>query len=570
MGLGLLLALQGPALAVQTQSGSGQGVRVETRYSWPERIGQGFYPLHVQLENTSTSTRELHLRLEQSYGYNSTVDRTVVLEGGERLELDMVFPSFTEQAATATLYVTEQGAYLATLSGVGPSDRAPVAYRQFLMVGPTAMELEEELDWLERLAVADHNSVGAASFQDLPSEHVAFTSVDVVVLDARDELPTGDQLDGLLAWVRLGGTLMILGNPQGAHAHPQLDPWLQDRFAWQPYLQSGVMPGLLTWTMGRGTVSFLPPEDVDSELIVRSRVQQSSESPLARLLPAGTGAHNPGFSPTIPGVDALPRGLFALLVLLVAFLLGPVNALLVRFVLKRPALALLSTPVLAIGSTGTLVGVGLAHNGLGVRAARVTVTMLDQRAHRAAVHEVRQLYAGLSPGKGLRPSADAWAFPTDIDWAFQYEASYDKGLIVSGDMLPVRSPTRHVVISERAARQRLDLDGRTVSNSLGSTVQQLVLRADGGAWGLAAPLKAGGSAELVPLEDVDAHLAALWSSTSATSSANWPPRGHGLPEDSYVARLETSPFAETEGLDMREDFGEHWVIGVLAGDGESP
>ena len=556
-----MIFLLGSALAATTMSDTKAGIHVEATYAWPERLDRGYFPVQVAVENTSDEDREIELAFTETYGYQSETTRTLDLEPGERREFEVVLPAFMPHVAGHSMNVTDNGMWLTSLSSLGPSELGTDYRGSVLLVTPTAMDFDEELEWRDRLTLSDINATGTAGFDDLARDPGAYTSLGLVVLDVREGAPTSEQLEGLSGWVRLGGALLVVGDASQVANEPLLGDWMQERFAWHPWLDSGLLPGINTWSMGLGHLSVANGAEIDEPLTLHSIIQPSYTSELSRRMPRGT-YQNGGAQPEIPGVEHTPRAAYALLMFLVAIVLGPVNAFAVRL-LKRPSTMLLTTPVLAVGSTLLMVGYGLSHNGLGVQTGAYSVTFLDQRAHNASTHAVRQIYFGLSPGKGLRPDPGTWHFPVEPDWDFRYENTWDGGRVVSGDLVRVRVPMHQVVVSDQTRRERLEVAGMEATNTLGADIQQLVVRTEDG-WLTLDDLAAGASGALASTDEPP--LEALWRSETATRQAEvWPPEPLDFPTGTYVARLDRSPFLDDEGLEIDEKVGEHWVIGVLEG-----
>ncbi len=107
------------------------------------------------------------------------------------------------------------------------------------------------------------------------------------------------------------------------------------------------------------------------------------------------------------------------------------------------------------------------------------------------------------------------------------------------------------------------LVGDEAANALGADILTAIVRTDEG-WFLIEDLEEGDSAVLEPIEDLEPELAMLWESEMATKTPSpWPDRAMDWPVGTYVARIETSPFLDTEGVEVKEEAGEHWVVGVM-------
>jgi hypothetical protein len=255
------------------------------------------------------------------------------------------------------------------------------------------------------------------------------------------------------------------------------------------------------------------------------------------------------------------------MLVLFALLIGPVNFILVKK-LGRPSLLLVSVPAIALITSLGLVAYGVLSQGLDVKVVTRSFTLLDQRLHRASTVELRNLFAGGSPGPGMRPAEGSTCFVNGMhDWRDELLAiDQSDGTLLGADYLPVRRPVSHALLSDGAARGRLEVavDGGelTITNGLGARVETLLLRAaDGGYLRLLQPLEDGARARLAPFSPpTDAEF---FSAVKAIRAALLGEAEDALPPGTYLARLEASPFTDDCGLELVTRSGEHHVLGVL-------
>ena len=109
--------------------------------------------------------------------------------------------------------------------------------------------------------------------------------------------------------------------------------------------------------------------------------------------PAADDFYNPL---RIPGLGAVPVGVFFVLLTLFVILAGPINILWCRRV-KRPLLVVVTLPLLGFGFAAAILVWGVLAEGLGVRGSVRSLTWLDQRTHVAVNHASSTLFAGLTP-----------------------------------------------------------------------------------------------------------------------------------------------------------------------------
>lgn len=548
------LALIGDAHAVNEDNTQVKGLRMASRYAFPHRVGRGYWPLTVTVDNTSSETQELTLRVTPLYGWGDRGTwQEVELEPGERRELEFMIPAWMDYPGNVTV-TAERAGEQAQLYNLGPDESIGWDELAYVVVSRSEGDLTLEEKWRDALGMSVYGGGVVTSQDDLPSEWVAYTCLDAVFIPTSEGLPPPEALAPILEWMRSGGNVVIVGPgaQDMALSNPDLAMWMEQRFvvAEREWIRHDAGKGrLFTWEDARldsWAMNAIATELKDGEL---------------QMWSPGTPYYSgPEIYPLIPGVGSIPAVRFSLLMLVVAFALGPLNYLVVR-VLKRPSLLLVTTPILAMGSTIMLVGYGISSQGLGVKTASYSLTLLDQRSHRASTSEMRQLFAGRSPGKGLRPGNGTWHFAPDRDWNFKYEMEQsDEGRIISGDMLPVRIATRTISLTEGPSRLRVTLDGGAVQNGLGEEIEHIVVM-DGGAFYIAEDIGVGESKPLLPVDrmSLEGSLDRVWTS-------EWDLRYGSRPllrEGTWQAKIRRSPFIDHDGLESRELAGHHIVMGVM-------
>lgn len=565
MGSLALLALLSTADAARVETASTRDMTIYATYAWPERLDAGWFPIQLAIENPTDEAKRLELTSNASYGYGIVTKLDVDLAPRSTTHVELILPSWMGSVAGHGLEVYSDGEYQTSLYNLGPYD---VAMDRVVVVAQ-ASEAEPGAGehWADALGNSYSETLSMVTFDQLPKTWSAYTSVDLVVIDTNEGLPTAEQLEPLMAWVRSGGALMVRGEDASplAAGSSALASWVEPRFALHPHIDGRVMRGLDGYSAGLGVLVVQDTAGYEHELEMRSALVSTEDVPMQHW---STSA-NRGFRvarPEIPGVGVIPAGKFSLLLFAVGFILGPVNALVIR-ALKKPPMMLVTTPALALVAAGAIIAYGVASQGLGVQSAAFTITMLDQRAHTSSTLQARQLYAGTSVPEGLRPGAGSWHIPLSMDYEFGFESTEtpEEGRTVSGDLLPARIATQSVVLTERPSRLRLTIEGDTIQNGLGTKVERLVVHAADGSWyQLDKPLADGQSAKLKPIDDPAVAVNDFWSSRMARgrSVQAWPHRDIDMPEGTYLAKLAESPFAEDDGLKLDEKVGEHRVVGV--------
>jgi hypothetical protein len=252
---------------------------------------------------------------------------------------------------------------------------------------------------------------------------------------------------------------------------------------------------------------------------------------------------------------------FMALLFLFSLVIGPVN----RIVLKRmgrPNLQLVTIPAIALAFSGALLAYGIFHQGVDIKTASHTLSVLDQRTHRVSTVENRAIFVGLSPGRGLRPESGTAVFPVDLDdRSERYAVDFDEGLLLKGTYLPVRDPRRQLILSERAARGRLAVElaegELRVRNAFDVTIEELYVRDDAGVWFQSDGfLEPGDDDVLEEYEGVGELPGAFGHALSMLD-------GRRLPPSSFLAIVSASSFADDCTLELNELAGRHAVVGIL-------
>lgn len=575
----------------------GDDLHVRARWTWPDMLEHGAQPLFFEARNLGSEAHRLDLRLElHAMGEHLIVHRALELAAGERVSFELPVPvtSGGSNAWHATL--TGAGAS-ANLPGLGASQVAEPGVKNVLVVAASPVEpglpgrLASELSveaagtWRKPEPRADPRrtevlrmrgmltsagsgppaqivQVTGATFLDLARQPASYSSLDAVVVDARAGFPDKDRLAALCAFARTGGVLAIRGRaiPEVAAAIPELAPWLEPRFR---------LHGTDDWPAFACGQGLLFVDESGGVLDSRRRAAfvelLFAEHGDLSLAPRFGGGRAHDIDVLLPGLD-LPYRALMLVLLAFAIVVGPVNLYWVKRT-KKPVLLLVSVPVIAIVFSLAMFAYGVVAQGLDVRARRSTLTLLDQRAHRATTLETREIFAGLAPGRGLRPGPGAWLFadPEAVSFSQQRRASIEstEGLEYGGDYLPARTPTRQTIVTDRAARGRVELmrenGGWSARFGLGADVKEFVYRdASGATWLLAAPVNDGGSAGLVPGEGgVDT------GETRRIVAGDLADELAGLPLGAYWAALASTPFSDDLGLEVRDVESEHSVVGIV-------
>lgn len=591
------------------------GVKVTAWSPWPDMLYQGYEPISIRVENASKEERTVQLELTRGYGDERTsVHAEVVVPAGGVEQRSLFAPVSRRSDSDYQVsvrcdgegaYMTNVGAQQSPIASTWPMIYAHSPYREPAAGAapswsaalssspppdvPAAMP-ENTLPALRRIAAVGGGAwptpspgfavdVTPVAIEELPTRYEPYTSLKGVIVDAQSAVLPLPVLDAVAQYARLGGCVVFQGPDAEARARsvPAFAAWMEERFVLHEEGASRV------YRCGQGTLGIAGADDMQEHATAPSGAEREKRwsQTLATINRAITHpvsfASSPhhdvalASAPRVGGLE-LPYRALTLLLVLFAIVIGPVNLIAVKK-LNRPALLLVTVPLIALVFSLGLFAYGALAQGLGTRAAAMSLTWLDQRAHSASTLEVRSLFAGMPAGDGWKPGAGASCFvlpdETRPSGAGRLDLDFRGELVYGADYLPVRREARTSFLVDRAARGRLAVtktaSGVAVENGLGANVEQLVLRdADGGWFTLEGVLADGARRDLVPREQasegVERVKLALGVASSVASDFELFPGG-------YVARVASSPFGDACGVEYEEEGSTHVVIGVLESTG---
>lgn len=563
------MRVRSPAAAVDSVQLS--GVKISSRSPWPVWAEKGYLPLHLRYEVLVGRESAIQTQVSSSYHlYQSGLRLSTALDPGERRELDLLLPCFERSQSPWTARFQDGRDASEVLYGLGANQWVDGVNWSALILAPRSPALGDLERWS---AATPHVLVSGALFEDMPeglAGAAAYTSLDVAALDLSQGLPEASRLNPLLAWVRLGGTLILAGPEQAWPA--DLSAWMQDRFAVPP---SVVGERVQAWQMGLGMIVRGPVGPWDAPEQAGMLYTAAQRSTAFSLVPDPSDDNRTDrMVPTLGKVGELPRGVLGLLLLGLAVGMGPVNLLVVR-VLRRPVLLLVTTPLLAVVSSVGLVAWGITRDGLGVQWSAQSLVVLDQRSRTASGVEVRVMFAGRTLSRGLRPGPGTIFLLAEDTSPDTWSLDLRDGAEWTGlGVLPVRQKVTHVLLTDQETSRRLDVtalpSGVSVANHLGATLSGLVVRdASGRVWRSSSALEDGESFN-IELSVEPAEIADTLRSIGAPPAVSlqgveqpiWP---DGLAPGTYIAWLDGFPFRDDLGHFAAEVGGRSVVLGVLDG-----
>ena len=335
---------------------------------------------------------------------------------------------------------------------------------------------------------------------------LAYSGFDGIALVAEDLERAGAGVrEALWRYVETGGTLLILGLPEEGSS------WGRRRRD-RPY-SSVFEQGLEVDYAAFGTVLIAGNARHVTELTTPQL--ERLETAWKHSRKPWDQARNPSGAhrqfPVAERIEVPVRSLF-LVVLFFTVLIGPLNlALLTRY--KKRIWLLWTVPAASFVTCAAVVLSVVAGEGL-VRFRRTeTLTILDQRAHRATTFGWTGYYATLTPADGLRFDLETEISPI-VSWSYNRRGGdstraieWSDGQILRPGWIRARLPSYFIARKSELRRERLSLrraadGGLEAVNGLGVDLETLwVADPAGRLYRAAAPLAAGAAVRLEPTEN---------------------------------------------------------------------
>ncbi len=226
----------------------------------------------------------------------------------------------------------------------------------------------------------------------------------------------------------------------------------------------------------QGTLAVLPDEQYFDT--VYAHLQNSTTQPLPAT--------------PLPQVGLPPITMFQILITLFVILIGPVNYFYFKKK-KRMNWLLITVPAGAIAITGLLLAYTLFKDGIGVRTWSQSYTVLDQTQKLAATRQQFCLFAGITPGDGLRyrsqvnfqdivpdiPANFSYRYRDTRNWDYSWDdpiegsSGFAEQHLRTG-WLPARTlklyETRELAQSQRELKIIVTGDNCQLANNLGTKV----------------------------------------------------------------------------------------------------
>lgn len=577
------------ALPAQAQLIQQEDVSVEFDYFWPKSINKGYFPIRVYVESQSEDETEVQISVSadnwRGPAYCEST-RTIAIEAGGKQSFELLVPGFLQGTSSSnfTAHVRVEGEHQSKVLDVSSnSQNSSIGTLLIITNKRNAPGLEDVL--AEQMKTEDvqvsrftsgatkpNVQVSFLAMDSIPTRYECFTSIDGVIVDLRHGYEP-EQLGSLLAWARLGGRIVLIGKQELFEFEkvPGLEGAFEERFR----IEQPTAMGDSDYTYRYGTGWIIPALRLDESLegarltgVTQRLLFADHPEDLTSWVPRRGTWRLAAETWQIPGIGEVPLRTFLFVLFLFGVLIGPVNFIFVRNA-NRPALFLITVPLLSLIASLGVLAYGILHQGVDTKTSSQTLTWLDQRTRRASTVEARTIYVGMSQAEGLTPGSGTCVLPAlERGDDASYIVDSTESHVFEGSFLPVREPVGQMLLSDTPARLRLHAKKNgnriEIENGLAQAMNGILLRGDHGGWYHSAErIEAGEKATLarLPDEDLFVPVQELMSGLEAEGFLLW--RGRRLARSSFVTRLDSAPFADACGLEVNELQGTHLLVGVL-------
>ena len=527
-----------------------------------ELSSRGYFGCYVTLTNNGPSPRAIDLRLGQGLGYGRPIigqmDRSLVLPAETQVTIHL--PLWSWITAPLNMKITIDGALQEKELFLTANRKGHASDFVFSVLSDAQLKLESNY---QVMASAIFNmyemAVVTESSKQWGSHWLDYSCFDLISLErqAWDTLPTAVQT-ALKTYIRCGGVLFIYaddGLPIVADARPEKS-------------DTNLRPAYLGFGMIITTVKKIDQmSDIDRDNLIKWAFSRRDSY--------ATMDYNQmhAFFPVTDSLTMPLRG-FMLLLLLFAFVLGPLNL----WVLSRRGkriLLLVTVPIVSLITTFLVFGFASLSEGFGTKTRIEGVTLLDEGTHEAISLGLGAVYSPLTQGDGLHFPLAADVHPI-LPFQQQFlsvRLGQDQNL--RSGWVRARVPTYYEIRKPERRRERLTVrtthDGLEVVNGLGAPIKSLYLADAGGRiyhCGSVAPGQKA-LAQALPPNVVAARTPAA---LRVLFQGIWIPKLYELstPEgaaellapNTYLAVLEATPFLGPHIAGSNQELGKSVVIGL--------
>jgi len=375
-----------------------EGILVNTYYlgSRFATDEDGYVPLRVILKNTRKEPCNVTLILEPERVYRDerrlSTEQEIRLDPGEGKSIlflgrqpgkESSYRSYS--AWNLIIQVGKEKNVVLSTNDVTDTSSTPFIKGRGKILITNNTAFWQRSDGGAAMVLADANWGHMIPFvpEDLPENWLAYTSLKVVLLDAKC-MQKAAFFESLKTWVIQGGQVRLFNLDSKKPPAALLELLEMTPEQWNTFSQKKE-----TINLGMGSI-LLFEGPLTEGLVVDGRMGEARH-----WLLSGTDV-------SIPGVGKISLFLICLLLVIFFGLVGPYSFFLANRRWKQPFLLLLLIPAFSMALGLFFIVMPLVQDGFGVQGRSNNFTLLDLKNQRAYTQGVMSLYSSWYPGEGLR------------------------------------------------------------------------------------------------------------------------------------------------------------------------
>ena len=480
----------------------------------------GFFPVRVKIANNLKSDQSIRLSFESSTNDQDSLQANSSFEftapAGKTVTRDIMVPlspprgSYGSGVMVTTRLSGSLGSAAQSVSSNFENTQPAVILSESLFT-PHASSLDSEMASKTSGSSSRSEFSGKFDPKQLPDDWIAFSGYDSVIMTDSDwsSVPPGSR-NAILAWVRLGGQLLIYSKNTA----------------------TSESLGLPKET-GFGSISLqtlAQPGKIASQIV--SAVIRNPIKPRQQSIGSNFTSNWPLQQSF--GEQKFRYSLFVGVMILYAILAGPINLFVFAKAGQRHRL-FITAPLISLGASLVLIVMIIVQDGFGGSGMRRVLMEVrpDAGLNAAYLHQEQFSRTGVLTGSKFTMTTPASLSPVAIAssrWA-RFTNSEAKGmfnlqpadgkLMASGDWFQSRSEHGHVlsaVISTRGRIEKTDIPG-TFLSTFEFPIETIYFLDESGEWSRADGIEAGKRFTFKPV-DMSAALAALKLEADAFGGRN--------------------------------------------------
>ncbi|MGD9417444.1 MAG: hypothetical protein Q7R22_000775 [Verrucomicrobiota bacterium JB025] len=503
--IALLLPLSAQETLIREVHDPKTDTHVEVTALFSQASRSGFFPVRVKIANNQNVKHTIHLNSTATPGYRNSVSSKASFSfevgPGKSATHDILIP-LAPCPSASTNYTSVNFRLTGTMgdSMNGQHDQYRSGHPSVLLsetlFTPNGSALDSALSGSSTRSYSNEAFAGKFDPKQLPTDWLAFSGYDSVLMTDTDwsATPPGSR-NAILSWLRLGGQLVIYSSSTPTRA-------------------SLGLPEETSF----GTIVF---EHIASDLKLNPKATVAlvqKENPARTITDSILNDYRSGWPLQHHfGKKAFSYGLFILVLILFAILVGPVNLFVFAKSGRRHRL-FITTPVISLGASLVLIALIIFQDGFGGAGSRRILMEVrpDAGLNAAFIHQEQFTRTGILTGTRFSTDPACLLTPVPIGksrWArytnhhstsgvFNLQPTGGGKLNASGDWFQSRSEHGHIASAVIPTRGRIEHGPtpQTLVSTFDFPIQTLFYMDDSKNWFRAENIQTGKPFTITPVE----------------------------------------------------------------------